>query len=218
MSAYESHLQARGLSQYTIDGAIDSSEWKRQSLRILFYLKENYGYQGEGIMRIGDYAPGWLADRNKTYMRVVTLAEATMQAVQRGSMLSREEVDALPETADLQTALRKIALVNVKKHSGESQSNGTEIRNESYANAGLLRDQIAALAPTVIVAGSTVCWHSLVCDVGLNKELEDRPKNTATLVNGIILCHCNHPAARRAEEFDIYEIHRMICEKLGMSR
>jgi len=149
MSPYESHLQSRGLTQYTIDGAIDPATWRSQSLRILFYLKENYGYQDEGIMRIGDYASKWLKDGNKTYVKIVPLAEAVFQAVRRGSLLSREEIAALPGTADLQATLRKIAVVNIKKHSGESKSNDTEIREESYVNAALLRDQMAELASTV---------------------------------------------------------------------
>jgi hypothetical protein len=212
---YESHLRSRGLAQYTIDGAIDSVAWRSQSSRILFYLKENYGYRDEGIMRIGDYAPGWLADGNKTYVKIVTLAEAVFQAIRRGSLLSREEIAALPTTADLQATLRKIAVVNIKKHSGESESNDTEIRNESYANASLLRPQIAELAPTVIVAGGTVCWHSLVCDVGLSKESEDNPRGTATLANGVVLCHTYHPAARSTGAFDIHEIHGLICKNLS---
>ncbi len=215
MPAYESHLQSRGLTQYTIDGAIDPVEWRRQSLRMLFYLKENYGYQDEGIMRIGDYASKWLKDGNRTYVQIVTLTEAVFQAVGRGSLLSPEETAALSGTADLQATLRKIAVVNIKKHSGESTSNDTEIRNESYANASLLRDQVAELAPTVIVAGSTVCWHSLVCDVGLSKKSEDDPKGTATLANGIVLCHTYHPSARSSGAFDIYEVHGLICRKLS---
>jgi len=218
MSTYDSHLQSRGLTQYTIDGAIAPSEWQRQTTRILFYLKENYGYQDEGIMRIGDYAPGWLADGNTTYVRAVTLAEAVLQAVRRDSLLSCEEINALPGTADLQATLRKIAVVNIKKHSGESKSNDTEIREESYANTALLCDQIAELAPTVIVAGSTVCWHSLVYDVGLSKESHDDPKGTATVANGVVLCHTNHPAAWSGGGFDIHEIHGLICGKLGISR
>lgn len=215
MSLYESHFQGRGLTQYTIDGAIDPVEWQCQTTRILFYLKENYGYRDEGIMRIGDYAPGWLADGNKTYVKIVPLAEAVFQAVRRGSLLSGEEISVLPTTADLQATLRKIAVVNIKKHSGESESNDTEIRKESYANAALLRAQIAELAPTVIVVGGTVCWHSLVCDVGLSKESEDDPRGTATLANGVVLCHTYHPAARSTGAFDIHEIHSLICRKLS---
>lgn len=218
MPTYESHLQSRGLTQYTIDGAIDPGVWQRQSLRILFYLKENYGYQDEGIMRIGDYAPKWLADGNKTYVKIVTLADSLLQAVQRGSLLSREEIAALPGTSDLQATLRKIAVVNIKKHSGESTSKDPEIRKESYANTALLCDQIAALGPTVIVAGGTVCWHSLVCDVGLNSASEDDPRGTGTIANGIVLCHTYHPSARSRDAFDIHEIHGLICGKLGISR
>lgn len=217
-SSYESYLQARGLTQYTIDGAIDPVEWGRQTTRILFYLKENYGYQDEGILRIEDYAPGWLDHGNKTYVKIVTLAEAVLQAVQRGSLLSQEEIKALPSTADFQTTLRKIAVVNIKKHSGESTSNPREIREESHANAPLLRTQISALSPTVIVVGGQVCWHSLVFDVGLSKESHDDPAGTATVANGVVLCHTHHPAARSTEKFDIYEIHKMICGNLGIHR
>jgi len=211
------HFQTRKIQQFTIDGPIDQTSWQTQAPRILFFLKENYGYQNEGIMRIGDYAPGWLADRNKTYVKIVTLAETVFQAVQRGSLLSRGENDTLSTTTDLQAALRKIAVLNIKKHSGESTSDDSEIREESYANATLLRQQIAALSPTVIVAGGTVCWHSLVYDTGLSKELHDNPKGTATVANGVVLCHAYHPSARSSGAFDIYGIHAMICGKLGSS-
>lgn len=218
MTKYELHLQERGLKQYTIDGAVDPVEWERQTTRIVFYLKENYGYQDEGIMRIEDYASQWLADGIRTYVRAVTLAEAIFQSVARKSLLTREEIEALPRTADLQATLRKIAIVNIKKHSGKSKSSDTEIRKESYANASLLRDQIAALAPTVIVAGNTNCWYSLVYDVGLSKDSHDNPKGSATVANGIVLCHTDHPSARRLHEFEIYEVHRVICEKLGIGK
>ncbi len=210
MKSYENHLLTRGIQQFTIDGAIDRSTWDQQKVKILFYLKENYGYQDGGVMQIADYASGWLADKNTTYAKITALAEILHQAIEKGQPLNKEEINEVLQTVDFQTTLRKIAVVNIKKHSGESKSNAPQIREESYANTSLLRQQIKELSPTIIIAGGTVCWHSLVYDLDLSKESHDNPKGTSTRVNGTVLCHSNHPSAWTQGGFDIYELHKSI--------
>lgn len=214
MKLYEEHFQKRGIHQFTIDGAINREVWDKQQIKILFYLKENYGYQDGGIMNISDYASIWLADGIKTYKQITHLAEALYQAIEKKRILPPEEIDNLSKTADFQESLQKIALVNIKKHSGLSQSDDSEVREESYSNAHLLRRQIEELSPTVILAGGTVCWHSLVYDLELNKTALHAPKESIIFVNEILLLHANHPASRSKNQFDIHKLHKAIFEHL----
>ncbi len=209
MTNYESHLQQRGLTEYTLDGAINPERWNASPVKIMFYLKENYGYQGCGIIDIQNYAHTWLADGNKTYVRSVRLAAAIQLAITRGQPLSPPELESISNEADLLHAtLDTIAVVNIKKHSGESTSNDAEIRDESRANASLLNAQIAGLAPTIILSGGTVCWHSLIFDIGLFNVSQDCLKFETVVCRGTVLCHSNHPSARRPGEFDLDRLHR----------
>lgn len=211
MTSYENHLQQRGLTEYTLDGAISPERWKANRVKVMFYLKENYGYQECGVINIQNYAHTWLADRNMTYVRCVSLAAAIQSAITRGQPLSPAELESISNDVDLLHAtLDTIAVVNIKKHSGESTSNDAEIRDESRANAPLLNAQIAALAPTIIISGGTVCWHSLIHDIGLFDVTQDCPKFETVIHHGTILCHSNHPSARRPGEFDLDRLHRAI--------
>ncbi|MBL4700922.1 MAG: hypothetical protein JKX85_06665, partial [Phycisphaeraceae bacterium] len=105
-----------------------------------------------------------------------------------------------------------IAVINIKKHSGESISNDSEIRKESRANASVLKTQIQDLDPDIIVAGSTVCWHSLTLDVGLFEKAKECPKMHAENCGGTILYHANHPSAWTSGGFNICEIQETIAK------
>jgi hypothetical protein len=213
MQFYKDYMRQRGLEQFTLDGAINPEAWRCSSTRIMFYLKENYGYKQYREMDIQKYAEGWLKAKNKTYVKSVLLASALHHGIQKGEPLSQKEFDSMPLNDDLmQETLRKCAIVNVKKNSGNSSSNDREIRIESRKNAALLVRQITDLDPSIIIAGSTVCWHSLVIDLGLFEEAKDCPRTQATKCRGKVLCHSYHPAARRKSQFDVFQLHSTIVK------
>jgi uracil-DNA glycosylase len=99
--------------------------------------------------------------------------------------------------------------VDIKKHSGNSNSDDREIREESHQNAPILNAQIRGLHPTVIVAGGNVCWHSLIYDLGLFTVAPECPKFQAVLCNSMVLCYANHPAARRGA-FSVHALHNAV--------
>lgn len=213
MDSYEDHFKQRGIEQFVIDGAIDPAKWQVCPTRIMFLLKENYGYQDCGVFRVEQYAHRWLTDRIRTYCRAMTLAAAVQESIRRGSPLSATEINRVADNSELLHAtLDTIAVLNIKKHSGGSQSNDTEIRKESKMNARLLHDQILALAPTIIVAGGSVCWDSLIYDVGLFGDVPNCHKFGTVVRNGMLLCHAYHPAARRSKEFDIPRLLQVIFD------
>ena len=216
MTTYEKHLQERSLVEYTFDGAINPEKWAASKVRVLFLLKEIHGYQGCGIVRISNEAHGWLNAKNRTYLKSVPLAAAIEIALKRNSPLSLAEINSVASNSELLHAtLEKMAVVNIKKHSGCSTSNDSEIRDESRMNSSLLKAQIRELAPTIIVAGGTVCWHSLIYDIGLFDSVQECPRFEAVICDNTVLCHSNHPAAWSGGGFNIETIHHAIFSAIN---
>ena len=215
MDTYSQHMKARGLEEYTVDGALNHDAWNSTPLKILFLLKENYGYQGVGIFQTSDEAAGWLKARIKTYIKIVQLAALLHDAYADGRSLSVERRRVILEDDRLmRETLNLISVVNIKKHSGASKSNDREIRYESKKNADLLREQISFLRPKIIITGGTVCWHSLTNDIRISKAVPPCPKNGSVCSEGMILCHANHPSAWAGGGFDIDLLHRSILSCL----
>ena len=124
---------------------------------------------------------------------------------------SQEEINAVANEKEmLYATLDKMAVVNIKKHSGLSRSHDPEIRAEAHRNAPLLKAQIGELAPTIIVAGGTVCWHGLIYDIGLFDTVPVCSKFEAVVCNNTVLCHSNHPSAWSGGGFHVEPIHRAI--------
>ena len=205
------HFGCRGIPEYSIDGAINAHEWKNSSFRMAYLLKENYGYQGCGVIDTADLAHGWLDAGIRTYLRMAALSAAVIQGLELGRELDDEEVARISKDRNLlHLALERIAVVNVKKHSGESKSNDAEIRQESVKNATLLKTQMLDLSPHMILAGSTVCWHSLTLDQGLFESVPKCSKMSVIRHNEQLLCHANHPSAWGGRGFPVPELHRNI--------
>jgi hypothetical protein len=215
MTDYEKHLQQRGLKHYTIDGAINPAKWAESEVKVLFLLKENYGYEGCGVQHVRDIAIDSLAENNRTYTKCTSLVAAIEIGLQRGCPLSPDEINALSKDQELLSqTLEKIAVVNIKKHSGTTRSDKMEIYEESGRNKPLLESQILELAPTVIVAGGEVCWHCLIYNLELFKDAPDCPKFHAVVCRNTVLCYANHPAAWQGRGFDIPALHLAVLSAL----
>jgi hypothetical protein len=214
LQEYEKHLQDRGLNEYILDGAINPEKWTASKIKILFLLKETYGYQKCGIIKISECAHDWLKVGIRTYLKSVPLAATVEIALQRNRPLTQDEINTVRNDSELLHAtLEKMAFVNIKKHSGESISNDIEIRDESRKNSSLLKAQIQELAPTIIVAGGNVCWHSLIYDIGLFDAVPECQKFEAVVCNNTILCYANHPSAWSGKGFNIETIQRAIISQ-----
>lgn len=211
--SFRNHFQERGIPEYSLDGPIDEQQWKHGTFRMLFLLKETYGYQGCGVFWCADEAHRWLDDGIKTYKKIALLAAAIIESVNQGNPISSTEVDALADNSEkLHDALDKIAVINIKKHSGESTSSDPQIREESVANAKLLRDQICSLKPHLIVTGGNVCWVSLTDDLEIFESAPSCEKLSVTNHEGVLLCRANHPSAWSGGGFPVAELHQRIAE------
>jgi hypothetical protein len=214
MKNYDEYAARSGLKEeYSRDGAVNPDIWARSSCKVLFFLKENYGYQGCGIIDIKDKAHKWLSDGNKTYKKCAALAAAIHLGIEHGRILSENEVHSVAnDRVALINALDRTAVVNIKKSSGKSTSDDRAIRAEAARNSQWLNEQIQCLSPTVIIAGGTVCWHGLTRNLRLFNLTQDCSKNSAIRIDGIVLCHSNHPAAWRGGGFNIFILQETIIK------
>ena len=187
-------MAARGKTEYLEDGCVDAATWSAQQVKILFYLKEGYGFQGCGVVERGRIYE-CIKARIPTIIRTVTLAAAYYESKVKGRTLADTEIDAIDRNNDVLTAtLSRLAFLNIKKHSGNSRSNGKEIRAESVANAPLLKQQVEGLSPNIIVAGGDVCWDSLTMDIGLFANARRCSKPGLVQSGGVRLVRANHPS------------------------
>ena len=217
MNYYKEYLEnKRHLSEYSIDGAINQEIWKNVFPKLLFILKENWGYQGCGIFNTSKHAHKWLdATNTKTYKKITILSACVHNAVNKRKPLTESEICEIGNHSNLlHETLDKIAVINIKKHSGNSISNDREIRQESLENSDLLRRQILELKPSVIIAGSNVCWDSLVLDLKLFRDKPVCPKHQAVQHEGYTLCFTNHPSAWSGGGFPILSLHKEILDHL----
>jgi hypothetical protein len=83
----------------------------------------------------------------------------------------------------------------------------------------LLLWQIKKLAPTIVYAGSNICWECLTNkDNGLYRDIITYPEHikkfTCKKFTGIVFYYGNHPSAYNEHEIDIKEIQKQIFEKV----
>ena len=204
---YEEFARNRGLTEYAFDGAILPSAWRTCNSRLLFYLKENYGYRGCGVTDIQKLAHCWYDNGIKTYRSVALLAASLHIALGRSAALSLQEFEDLKRSPTIvRESLNRVAIVNVKKTSGASKSDDREIRRESRRNADWLSWQLRQLEPKHIIAGGTVCWHSLTLDLDLFRHDGSVAKHSFIRKEGTLIYHASHPAAR-GRSFDPFRVH-----------
>ncbi len=179
---------------FTVDGAVVLSRWENEPERIVFYLKENYGYD-DCLMRSKVHE--WLDDRILTISRTACLAACYFESIGNSVRLTDAECASIGrDLTKLHDALDRIAFVNIKKISGKSTSNNREIREHSVKNKAMLRAQLDWLRPTVIVAGGAVCWDSLRCELSLYDSVPRLIKPDFVIRNHVALISSYHPAAR----------------------
>ncbi len=160
---------------FIADGVICPDVYEKQPLRILCILAESYGYDKNGMTDIEDQPKADIMGlRNgdvKTPRRLASLLYLLQRSAERGTMVTLEEWSEGPKlltrseenTAILQEALSKVAWINVKK---ASNGNGTELdateaHSHARRNQVILREQIEAIAPDLIIVCGEAAFRAL---------------------------------------------------------
>jgi hypothetical protein len=222
---YKDFMNKRNKGSYEIDGAINIEKWKSNKYKILFVLKETAGYQNCPPFYLEDELKNtWLQYKQKrgnqyiqapTYKNISLLAKSLQMAFNRDKVLDAREILEISTKPDiLFDAIENCAIINIKKHSNaKRKSDDKDILSEFIENKELLKWQIENLSPTIIFAGSSVCWKCLSGKKnGLYKDIITTPvkKHECKTFNGIIFYHANHPSAYGKYKMNIPNIHKQI--------
>lgn len=187
INAYEEKYSDRN-SDLITDGIVDPEQYEG----ILFLLKEAYG---KGEKKDSWDLCQWLATGKpkKMWVHVAKWVHGL-----RNTTKDRVEpyVRKLTEE-ERREALRKIAVVNVKKVDGKSSSDKENLTGYVKENAGLLRREIELAQPRIVVCGNT--FDHLMTIFGIEQERNCDNwyywLNLGNLGMVLVLDYC-HPAVR----------------------
>ena len=149
----EKHARA-GLDQtagvFVRDGVVCPAQWFAQPVRPLFLLKEAYHGSRDWDL-VQDHLLPMDRVRGRTWRRVALWTYGLLHTT-AGRLCPFAEAAA--ETGD--TLLRAMAVMNVKKRSGQTRSHMAEIRQYAAADRAELYRQLQLCDPTVLVCGYTI--------------------------------------------------------------
>ncbi len=177
-----------GNEYFNRDGIVNDIVWSQQRVKICFFLKEAY----QEDEHIWDLAK-WLRKENGKDGAVKkmwnTVAEFTYGLLNttKTSIPSYTEAKVLTKS-DKSNLLQKIAVVNVKKSAGKSESEWADLIGYAQNDADLLRKEIDLIAPDIIVCGNNSSLLRIVYGASVdskNNVLHDGEMNehTYTLMN-----------------------------------
>lgn len=207
---------------FIADGVICPDVYEKQPVRVLCILAESYGYDGCGMTNIEDQLKedvlGLRSRTVQTPRRLATLLYLLERSFENGAKVTQEEWKEFPwllapsderNTAILQDALSKVAWINVKK---ASKGNGTkldaaECAAHAHRNREIIRQQIEAIAPDLIIVCGEVAFRAL-CEMGLlgSETKVARKWKIQGTGDGPRVIEVTHPGYRKWRDYnEIYQ-------------
>ena len=137
------------------DGVVCPEKWFSQEVRPLFLFKEAYTTKGDNEMKdlIKDHLIRTDKPIDKMWERVSDWTRGLMFLSETGEILpfaSQEKIKFYGNEY-----IQKIAVINVKKSSGEKLSNDDNLRKYSKYDAEEIVEQLELCDPTLIICGYT---------------------------------------------------------------
>ena len=126
---------------FMYDGLFDEETWLRQSIKILYVLKEANWENGDE-----DLCQYLLSEKSPTYWKTWNNIVRWTQAIRTGG-----EYAVKITKADKTACLKTIAALNIKKIGGDAQADDDEIRKFGERDAEYLGRQIELYQPDIIV-------------------------------------------------------------------
>ena len=185
------------------DGVICPEIWFSQSIRPLFLLKEAYnGDANHADLR--EHIARLISKEDKNPS--ITLRRVAEWA--SGIFSTNKKVIKPFKTFEKQKNIleifKKIAIVNIKKSKGQTNSNDEEIANYANFDADQLKTEIKLCDPTIIICGNTGSTNSIfntifkenICYTKRDPHYEENLYYTFDLNNHMVLVlDYWHPAA-----------------------
>lgn len=214
---------------FVLDGPIDPERWfsNKQKLKVLFLLKEAYGYNEDEFYNIMESPDSYNAAKTNKQITRLSFALNKVYKIFESSKVSYisdenlfQLIDPIYDEMhskkihDIKNSYLDIAIIEVKKISGLSKSTDIDIRKHSKENAEFLTRQIQFLQPNIIICGGPIVWTSLKEDLNVFKKDSFSTNEKGVFKNdGIIVYNTYHPSFSGFNDYDcIFDIMKSIIK------
>lgn len=131
----------RTYTSFMADGLFDEHEWEKQSIKILYVLKEANWENGNT-----DLCKYLLSEKSPTYWKTWNNIVRWTQAIRTGGAYQWTVTKG-----DKTNCLKTIAALNIKKVGGGAHANSEEIRQYGKSDAPYINCQIELYQPDIII-------------------------------------------------------------------
>ncbi len=193
---WEAAHKRKGYERFIRDGIVSLEDWYRQPTpKICYLLKEAYSDdEGFDLAKLLHKKEPW-----QMWKKVAVWTEAIFQAFGDGKEYDQERIQA-----NIRRNTDRIAIINVKKSNGQSESDYKEIGDYAITDRGFLRRELDIVNPDIIVCGYTNhCLRTILGDEWVNNE------TSMTLFgewNGKLVIDYYHPASQYPNRVNYYAL------------
>lgn len=179
---WERAHEAVGLPVATLcrDGTCDLESYRSNPTRVLVILKEPNNAGRDDLLAVLKNGPVYPVWNN-----VARWAG--------GVLLGFPSYEDVCADDRKRASLRSIAAINLKKQSGGSSSDMTEIHAHAYRDRALILRQIDLLSPTIVIACGTLDPLIWLLDLDVRTDGPIHAKTTSGAAFSVL--PCRHPAA-----------------------
>ena len=192
-----------GYSHFITDGIVNDCVWSQQKVKICFFLKEAYlsdNDKNNGLkwnivkdtLNNGIIKRMWHSVSEWTY-GILNTTETTMPVYRK--LTYEEKCDAL----------RKIAVVNVKKSDGKSNSTWDNLVDVVNCNKGFIKQEIEIIAPNILICGNNASLLRLIYEDKLT-ELEELRRKHYCWIDNLLIIDFYHPANQFPKFMNYYTL------------
>ena len=203
---WEAAHKRKGYKRFIRDGIVSPEVWYGQPTpKICYLLKEAYSKdKGYDLAKKLKNDNPW-----QMWKKVAVWTEAIFQAFGDGKEYDQKRIQA-----NIRQNINRIAVINVKKSNGQSNSDYQELKKYAKEDRAFLRRELDIINPDIIVCGYTShCLRVILGDDWKNN------KTDMTLFgewNGKMVIDYYHPASKyphRVNYYALMSICRLAIEK-----
>lgn len=157
------------------DGIIDEEEYKRQTLRVLYVLKESYESEDEnGHIRKSILADdGWIGKYLNNNLGKNSDGKMLTKLTKMQYMIEHpdEDLDKIKVMKIDKNILRHIAFININKHGNGKRKCNTDLKQIIDQDCELLQEQIKIINPNVVIFGCNKLLHYFMQKTNFDKKI-----------------------------------------------
>lgn len=188
---------------FITDGIVCPEKWYSQNVRLLFLLKEAYHGGGDWDL-ISEHL--LLKDKKMSHLfkRICQWTYGIMNTTKEVIPMYKAE---LPDNHYGNDILKQIAVVNVKKSNGKSNSTMNEINQYAEYDQKELKQELEIIDPTVIICGYTISSMNIIMGTKIkdyNHPNENWFYRTKLNKHDVIILDYYHPANQYPDLLNYY--------------